>query len=1222
MRNLRVHVIAAIAMAAALLWPVAAAADTTTSTKYGLASSIQEGNILHCFDWTYAQITEELEAIAEAGFTTVQTSPAQYPGGSGSWYWLYQPLGFYLPDEGPLGTKEELETLCTEAHKLGIFIIVDVVANHLAGDHTNIQDDLKDSKYWHTYGSDIDYTYRYAVTHGDIGMTDLATENTYVQGCVQSYLKELLAVGVDGFRWDAAKHISLPSEDGENSQFWPAVTTSLGEKTLLGNEPWHYGEILDGPSSSSSDYYLLGEYADYIAFTDNAYGNGIRSSFNNSTAPSGYGNLVASYSSYVEDKDVVYWCESHDTYCNGGESSSVGTNIIDRTWAVVGSRNGIPALYLSRPFETDNDAIQMAEKGSTHFTATEVAAVNHFHNATAGQADYFVSENNANAICRKNGAVVVLGSGSNTSVSITNGDSYTTAGTYTDEISGNTFTVTSSTISGTVGSTGIAVFYTDERPTITFSPEEGAFTDETLTITATMSNATSGTIAVGTTTYTLSSSSNTATFTIGSDMSYGESIDITWTASSSSETVTGTETYTKKDPDDVVYVYYNNPNSWSTVYIYIYDDSGNEVASWPGETMTKNASLTLDAYPDQTGWWVYEVPDGFEYGYVIFNNGSGGDGNQYPTSDGLELDGESMICYGTTWSDTDGTVTETDNSVTLYVWPTSDTTPAPHLYAWIPDTETALNGTFDNAPVMSTQQTLGGKTFYTKTFDGYDEVDYIFWNTYGELVASSDAIPSSSGIDIYVQCSQQPYIHAWTSSGNITSGTPVAMNATGVSNLYYYSFASSYTSVNFLLTSAEGAWTNQTSNITSVTKDSWYGYEGTSSSYWSVTASSTKAQTYDLTADGSKYISYTSPSSYTICGDIEEGIYPATTTPFFCYVVNTDKWSKPYIWAWNSSGGNYTGGTWAGELLTNVVDTYSYKGTDYDVYKWTYSGSESDYPDYLILSNNGNSQSASLVFVNGGYYDTDGNLLGIDKVIFDQNTQNGNYDESDVTLRLIRTLSSSYWNSFCLPIDLSADDIAAYFGDGCGLEQFTKQEGIYFYSSEVSEILAGDPYLIRPTATVTNPEFEGVTMSNTANDTLTIGATDYKVAGVYSPTMLNTNKTHYFLSTHGTLQYSNGDGTPLYGMRFYLIFPSGENNGAAMSTIFGYEDPDADTGTDDGDVDTDIDDDTLTDGIDEVTTADSNAYTIYSIDGRALGNDSRLLTKGIYIMNGKKIIVK
>lgn len=65
---------------------------------------------------------------------------------------------------------------------------------------------------------------------------------------------------------------------------------------------------------------------------------------------------------------------------------------------------------------------------------------------------------------------MVLGSGGNREVTIANGGlrkdgSYTrtTPGVYYDEITGNKFTVTQDTISGEVGSTGIAVFYKDDN---------------------------------------------------------------------------------------------------------------------------------------------------------------------------------------------------------------------------------------------------------------------------------------------------------------------------------------------------------------------------------------------------------------------------------------------------------------------------------------------------------------------------------------------------------------------------------------------------------------------------------------------------------------------------------------------------------------------------------------------------------------------------------------
>ena len=89
--------------------------EAINANQYGLADEIQDGTILHCFDWKYEDIKEELPNIAAAGFTSVQTSPAQQGCGKGVWYELYQPEGFWIDNSSTLGSKAQLEELCTEA---------------------------------------------------------------------------------------------------------------------------------------------------------------------------------------------------------------------------------------------------------------------------------------------------------------------------------------------------------------------------------------------------------------------------------------------------------------------------------------------------------------------------------------------------------------------------------------------------------------------------------------------------------------------------------------------------------------------------------------------------------------------------------------------------------------------------------------------------------------------------------------------------------------------------------------------------------------------------------------------------------------------------------------------------------------------------------------------------------------------------------------------------
>ena len=93
-------------------------------------------------------------------------------------------------------------------------------------------------------------------------------------------------------------------------------------------------------------------------------------------------------------------------------------------------------------------------------------------------------------------------------------------------------------------------------------------------------------------------------------------------------------------------IYYNNPDNWNQVYVYIYADGGNNKnAEWPGEAMSKGTA----SYNGVSGLWEYEVPAGLENGLVIFNNNQG---QQYPSSDGLQLSGNSMVCINNSeWSE-------------------------------------------------------------------------------------------------------------------------------------------------------------------------------------------------------------------------------------------------------------------------------------------------------------------------------------------------------------------------------------------------------------------------------------------------------------------------------------------------------------------------------------------------------------------------------------------
>ena len=378
------------------------ASNIFADNKYGLKDNIQDGVILHCFDWTLADIQEEIPNIAKAGFTAVQTSPVHERAGKGSvWYDVYRPYDFKIGNG--LGSEADLKALCAKAHEYGVKVIVDVVANHT--DYSTVADRLMDQGLYHKPFDVSNWNDRDQVTHGKIGMWDLDTNNPTVQAIIKQYIQDLKACGVDGIRWDAIKHIGLPSEGDSFMQ------------NVVDQDMYNYGEILDG--TGGDDKTLFPEYQTYMSITDNGYGNGFADSFAGGSINESVGNFNQRN---AKTEKLVYWGESHDTYANdGGQSKNKSQNVIDRAYAVVAGNNGATALYFSRPFQKAKNDIKFGDKGSVHFKDAEVAQVNYMHNACAGEPNYYVKGNGVCAQVRKSGAIIVLGSGSDRDVTVANG---------------------------------------------------------------------------------------------------------------------------------------------------------------------------------------------------------------------------------------------------------------------------------------------------------------------------------------------------------------------------------------------------------------------------------------------------------------------------------------------------------------------------------------------------------------------------------------------------------------------------------------------------------------------------------------------------------------------------------------------------------------------------------------------------------------------------------
>ena len=596
------------------------ASNIFADNKYGLKDNIQDGVILHCFDWTLADIQEEIPNIAKAGFTAVQTSPVHERAGKGSvWYDVYRPYDFKIGNG--LGTEADLKALCAKAHEYGVKVIVDVVANHT--DYSNVAQRLLDLSLYHQLGHGINWNDREDVTHGEIGMKDLDTNNPTVQAIIKQYIQDLKACGVDGVRWDAIKHIGLPSEGDSFMQ------------NVVDQEMYNYGEILD--NTGGNDKILFPEYQTYMSITDNGYGNGFANSFAGGSINESVGNFNQRN---AKTEKLVYWGESHDTYANdGGESKNKSQNVIDRAYAVVAGNNGATALYFSRPAQKAKNDIRFGDKGSVHFKDAEVAQVNHMHNVCAGEPNYYVKGNGVCAQVRKSGAIIVLGSGSDRDVTVANGagdGKWLKSGTYKDMVGGGAFTVNASTISGHVGESGIAVIYNAGpvvlTPEVVFNPADGtAFSDESLTVTATPLNAVSAWIQVNDgakQTFTAAKQ-----FTVGADVAYGKNVTITWGATDKEgKTETGSVTYKKVKayvPElgkaDEISCFLETSNAAAAVYVW--NDKVSPIIQHAGawnDAINKKLPLVGKSVSGKNVFkWTYDGTETSAPTQIIFLDGNG-----------------------------------------------------------------------------------------------------------------------------------------------------------------------------------------------------------------------------------------------------------------------------------------------------------------------------------------------------------------------------------------------------------------------------------------------------------------------------------------------------------------------------------------------------------------------------------------------------------------------
>ena len=211
-------------------------------------------------------------------------------------------------------------------------------------------------------------------------------------------------------------------------------------------------------------------------------------------------------------------------------------------------------------------------------------------------------------------------------------------------------------------------------------------------------------------------------------------------------------------------------------------------------------------------------------------------------------------------------------------------------------------------------------------------------------------------------------------------------------------------------------------------------------------------------------------------------------------------------------------------------------------------------------------------------------------------TISDNAGKKVASLVLTRTLVADEWNTFCVPFDVPASAMSG-FGDMV-IKKFQKVDGSKMYLQDAESIEAGQPYLIKPVANITNPTFLNATISST--EAQSVGDGDYHFVGIYSPKeFTNGDTSAYILVSGGKLV--NPSGGTMKGIRAYFTYTSSDPEAVAPRLVIdGVETAIAEV----------LGKEAVSDG------------RIYNLRGMYVGNDSSRLAKGVYIMNGKKVVLK
>ncbi len=426
--------------------------------------------VLHAFEWSYSGIAGAARQIKAAGYKAVLVPPPMKSEISAScdWYKRYQPQDLRVID-GCNGNKEQFVKMIAALSREGLAVYADVVLNHMANERNNstafpgpetlttyandparwakqrlfgdLSKGLFSPQDFHEEACIGDYgnpdqvrRRRICGQAGDRGMPDLK-DTTVGQNWVldqrKQYLEALFALGVRGFRLDAAKHMPI----GAIRYFVP---------DSIANQAHIFGEIITWGGTSDYEYKLyLKPYLEQLPPAFGAYDFPLLNTLKRALAPGQ--NLGDNLANPYTDGNALEWRRAVTVVTTHDIPTTFRSLIMDPkdeelAYAYVLGRDGGTPLVFDDGSKERFDSARWVGTWERDVMKKMIS----FHNRMQGKWMEVVNANECSLLWRRqeDGIAAINKCGSEQHITVDTRQKFKWNVTYRDAIAGGTLKIT------------------------------------------------------------------------------------------------------------------------------------------------------------------------------------------------------------------------------------------------------------------------------------------------------------------------------------------------------------------------------------------------------------------------------------------------------------------------------------------------------------------------------------------------------------------------------------------------------------------------------------------------------------------------------------------------------------------------------------------------------------------------------------------------------------